>query len=284
MPKPNVVEQYWTGVASQLQVEAGVFNRLVGHNGEMGRANELALARLITTLIPASLGVGTGMVIDNQGRSSKQCDLIIFDLTSQPQMLAHSTQLLFPVETVLAVIEVKTTVDNAAIEDVGEKCAELAKLTPLAPKELPLTALFGYRASGRPHARAASLNALDGVRSPTIAAILDPGLVSSRDAGGSLNMGLVPLHETDAAGSRLSESWAQASDEGKALEAKGNQSFPVARLAADGERYLFEPGRALLLFANQLLTSLSRRTPSIDASWLDGYLPEVARETVVPNA
>lgn len=279
-PGPSVVEQYWTGVASQLQVEAGVFSRLVGHNGEMGRANELALTQLVTSLLPAGAGVGTGVVIDSEGGRSAQTDLVIYDKGAQPQILAHSTQLLFPVETVFAVVEVKTTVSSAEIHDAGRKFASVRKLVPAGAGRVPLAAFFGYSATSAPSARAGELNALPAEQSPDVACILDPGVVSSR-SGHELKMGMVPLHAVDDSGARQSRQWIYQSRPGRSVH--GDTSYPVAGLQTYKDWVVFEPGRALLLFAEGLLRALSERT-GWNVSWLTAYVTDVARETVIPPA
>jgi hypothetical protein len=278
MSGPNVVEEYWTGVASQLQVEASVFSRLVGHNGEVGRANELALAQLVTSLLPSTVGVGTGVIIDSEGNRSAQTDLVIYDKGAQPQILAHSTQLLFPVETVLAAIEVKTSVATADINDSGRKFKSVRALKPKNGREVPITAFFGYSASSAPIARARELNSLAEAECPDVACVLDPGLVSRREDG-NLRMGAVPLHNVDADGARIAGEWIP--QEKSARVVRGNASYPVAGLKPYGDWVVFEPGRALLLFAEALLTALAERTGS-NVDWLSSYVTETARETVLP--
>lgn len=282
MSQPSIVEQYWTGVASQLQVEANVFNRLIGHNGEMGRANEIALSQLVTSLLPSSVGIGTGIVFDSKGGRSKQMDLIVFERASQPQIMAQSTQLLFPVETVHAVVEVKTTVDSEAIVDAGKKAESLRLLQPTDDSPIPLFGFFGYACSNAPSARAQELNSLPSDKQPDIACVLDPGLVGGLSDEG-LNMGLVPLHALDASGVRQSRTWqtVPGGTPGPRLSV-GGLNYPISRLAPNAtQRYVFEPGRALLLFGKALLDSLAPRT-TVQAGWLASYLPEVALEIVSP--
>lgn len=270
----RTVEEYWTGVAGQLQVEAEVFSRLVGHNGEMGRANELALVQLVARLLPARYRVGTGVVIDSHGRRSKQSDVIVYEATDQPQLLAQSTQLLFPVETVRLVIEVKTTVDADAVVDAGQKAEALRQLQPVEGA-VPGFALFGYQASGAPSSRANELNTLPDAARPDFACILTPGLASSVE--GRHDVGLVPLHQIDQAGSRISMEWVPADGVATWVVRDGTR-YPVSRFAPNApQRYVFEPGRALLLFAAQLLSALDDESST---GWFSSYIPSVGREVV----
>src|SRR5690606_20799027 len=102
----------------------------------------------------------------------KQADLIVFDRGAQPQILAQSTQLLFPVETVRMVIEVKTTLSSAEIAEVAEKARRLRALSPVDGLSVPAFALFAYQAAVAPPSRAAELNELGSATRPDIACIL----------------------------------------------------------------------------------------------------------------
>ena len=272
------VEQYWSGVAQRLQVEVDIFNRLIGHNGEMGRANELALAELLKSLLPTSVGIGTGVVIDSSGSRSAQSDLIVYDRNLQPQLLAQSTQLLFPIETVLAVIEVKTTVDERAVLDVGEKGLLIRNLVDSRPGGLsPVYGLFGYQVAGSAATIARSVLKLDQKRQPDLVCIVRPGVLGKREK--SMEMHLVPLHER-VGESRKSGEWAKPVESKGAQTTIGGSIYPVSRFEPNGAtRYVFEPGRALLLFCNQLLLELEARGVA-GRNWLMNYLPDVARETV----
>ncbi|QHF21653.1 hypothetical protein GTU71_12970 [Rathayibacter sp. VKM Ac-2762] len=273
-----MVEEYWTGVASQLQIEADVFSRLVGHNGETGRANEIALESLVTKLIPAHYGVGTGIVIDRHGGRSKQCDLIVFDKASQPQLLAQSTQLLFPIETVRMVIEVKTTVTAKEIADSSEKKLSLNALDS-ASERTPAFGLFGYQSHGAPSVRALEINELPENSRPDLTCLLVPGVVT--DPGNLQVVGMVPLHKVTAAGERLSEQWIAATGTATWI-ASGVTRYPISRFKPNGPRHVFEPGRALLIFAKLLLDVLNLDAGA-EASWLGNYLPPIARQIVVPS-
>jgi hypothetical protein len=203
---------------------------------------------------------------------------VIYDKGSQPQILAHSTQLLFPVETVLAAIEVKTSVATTDINDSARKFKSVKELKPNDGRDVPITAFFGYSASSAPIVRARELNALPEGECPDVACVLDPGLVSSRKDG-DLRMGAVPLHNVDADGARIAGEWIPQKKSGRVV--RGNASYPVAGLELYGGWVVFEPGRALLLFAEALLTALAERTGS-NVDWLSSYVTNTARETVLP--
>lgn len=275
------MEEYWSGVAQQLQIEAETFNRLVAHNGESGRANEIALLRMVENLLPSSVGVGTGIVIDSNGGRSKQMDLLIYDRASQPQLLAHSTQLLFPVETVHAVVEVKTSVSEDDVLDAGRKFESIDSLSPTGRFKKPSTAFFGYIAKGAPATRVQQINQLPVNHRPDVSCILNPGAAPS-DGSGS-KVGLIPRHALDGDGNRISGTW-EATEIIESMQIINGHAYPVSRLKPySSEKHVFEPGRALLLFADALIGEISSRI-NANGSWLAHYLTDLARETYIPDS
>jgi hypothetical protein len=126
----SIVEEYWAGVLARLQAEVEVFARLVQHRGEQGRESEVALARLLGSFVPQRFGIGTGLIIDTEDRYSRQMDLVVFEQSDEPAVLAQTTQLLYPIEAVLACIEVKTTIRKEALDDCATKKASITALKP----------------------------------------------------------------------------------------------------------------------------------------------------------
>src|SRR4051794_13121380 len=124
----SVVQDYWDGVLQRLRAEVGVFSRLIRHRGEQGRENEAAFARLLTSFVPQRLGVGTGLLIDSKGGSSRQLDIVLFERSDEPAVLAQTNQLLYPVESVVACIEVKTRLSTSEIDDCAAKGASVRML------------------------------------------------------------------------------------------------------------------------------------------------------------
>ncbi|WP_394160044.1 DUF6602 domain-containing protein [Galactobacter valiniphilus] len=273
----TILEKYWAGVASRLQVEADTFSRLITHNGERGRSNELALADLVQRLLPLDVGVGTGLVFDSRGKQSKQMDLVVYSRASQPQFLNQTSQFLFPIETVVAVIEVKTTVTEAETADTAAKFESIRDLTPAEGYSHPTTALFGYTCSGAVKSRLDEIIDIPENSRPEIVCILHPGIASP--AGANSKPGLIPLHNTDASGLRIAGDWRVASSN-SSVEVIDGRSYPVSRLKSRGKPYVFEPGRALLLFADALSSEICQRLGQ-PQSWLSRYLPDEARETVI---
>lgn len=276
----GIVEQYWGGVAKRLQAEVDVFNGLIIHNGEMGRENEQSLVRLLENLLPQNLGVGSGIIFDSQGNRSAQTDIIVYETNHHPKLLAQTNQILFPVETVRMAVEIKTTIDNEAIADFAKKSKLMSKLNPANLTNNPLFCLFGYHVSGAPTNIVKELHKLEFDETPDIFSVVDPGIFGQLEQS-SFRAGLVPLHDIDDSGKRISKTW-------KSVDPKHPDSYlhfngvtyPTLRKKAWGsDRICGEPGRALLLFCDALLRKLSDQH-TVYNEWLSNYIPELARELI----
>ncbi len=265
----SVVSDYWVGVLQRLEAEVSVFSQLVLHHGEKGRENEAVLARILQALVPQRYGIGSGLVIDSARNYSKQTDIIVFEQSDEPSLMAQTTQLLFPVENVVAAIEVKTTLRDSDITDCCEKAASLRRLSPA--REYPDKSthppffVLAY-ASGSSPAKVAERfrDAPPGDR-PDMVCVISPALLVGRP---SLVQRVDHNDESMVAGIAL-----LTTDTGARIE--GAASGPDMRAVHEGRQYplvrvddqlvLADPARALLLFVDGLLRSIAlqqaRRAP-----------------------
>lgn len=116
-----MLERFFAGVLSQLQAEVDLINALVPHNATKGTLNEESLRRILAAFLPTRYAVGSGFVIDSFGGRSRQVDLIVFDELYSSKLFKMFSQVLFPVETVFACIEVKTTIDKTRLTEVAQE-------------------------------------------------------------------------------------------------------------------------------------------------------------------
>ena len=121
------------------------FNRLIAHQATKSGENEVSLARVPERLVPRRYGIGFGLLIDRDGRSSKQMDIVVFDQADEPALMAQTNQVLLPVENVRFCIEVKTRLDKDEIVDAEEKRQSIHELS--APDGHPPLALVAYFSS-----------------------------------------------------------------------------------------------------------------------------------------
>lgn len=115
------------GLEGMLAAEAAV-SGLFEHGTMIGQAREFLVSRVLRSVLPSSVHIGTGRVIDHSGGVSKQIDVIIYD-PRFPMMKLDSGGLYF-VEGVLATIEVKSTINTAVLEGSLDNCKSVLELDP----------------------------------------------------------------------------------------------------------------------------------------------------------
>ena len=276
-----ILEEYWSGVLRRLEAEVDTFNRLIDHQGEKGRENELSLARIIEKLIPSRYGIGSGLLIDSEGNYSKQIDIVVFDSSNEPTLMAQTNQVLFPVENVLLCIEVKTTVDKSEIDDATSKMRSIRELRTRG--RLPSFCLFGYSAAVSAKTLASHLQNSQDNYPIDFSCILQLGLFSARsdlvphyDSSGDYVVGVTPLHQS-VDGERLPGEFL-APDKGDSSPdiLHNGHRYPVVNVA--GRDLVGEPSRALLLFCDTMLLALKH--PGQNSNFTH-YITEIGREMVL---
>lgn len=97
---------------------------VVTHSGVKGTIREILLRELFRPLLPADIGVGTGLIATNQGDLSPQQDVVIYDKRILPPVLFENIGI-FPIESVLATVEVKTTLTAAELVSAYNNAATI---------------------------------------------------------------------------------------------------------------------------------------------------------------
>ena len=131
------------------------------HSGLKGRFRELLIDNILTPWLPPYISCGTGMIIaaENKLRESTQDDIIIYDQSLVPPVLtsAHAPEGIFLFNSVLARVEVKSTLTRGYAKDFVKSSLEIAALrfsvhpncTPNLEGPFNLLFAFGSDAEGR---------------------------------------------------------------------------------------------------------------------------------------
>lgn len=141
------------GLASdELLLSLKRIRAAVDHNLSIGESAEESVRRFLRSHLPESIGVAKGQVIDSRGGTSKQLDVILYDMAHTPVLFRSDEEnyRLIPVEGVMAVIEVKATVSGADLASIAanmESVKALEKRAYFDPVEgvsiVTTTNLFG---------------------------------------------------------------------------------------------------------------------------------------------
>ncbi len=96
----------------------------------VGSARENSIRKKIESVLPIGIGVGSGFIIDSYGRTSRQCDIIIYEKNYAMQIKINddNPNTYYNCECVIAAGEVKSDVTIAEIEDAFKKIKSVREL------------------------------------------------------------------------------------------------------------------------------------------------------------
>ncbi len=101
------------------------YSHTIEHKGERGAHNESALRRILRAVLPKKVGVGSGFIEFSNSQQSTQQDIILFDAVNYAPLYANDDCQIYPVEMVLATIEVKSKLTSDDLEKILKNCANL---------------------------------------------------------------------------------------------------------------------------------------------------------------
>jgi hypothetical protein len=97
----------------------------VVHAGLKGQLREILIRDLMRPLLPVDVGLGTGVIITTDNRQSSQQDIVLFDKRILPPILLERISGIFPIESVLFTIEVKSVLNATELKTSHDNAATL---------------------------------------------------------------------------------------------------------------------------------------------------------------
>lgn len=98
------------------------------HSGEFGMFRERVVKNLIESILPKNYGISDGFIITAKNNISTQCDLIIYNKDKTP-LINDGIANFFPIESVIAIIEVKSVIHSKKdLKDILKKLSKNKEL------------------------------------------------------------------------------------------------------------------------------------------------------------
>jgi hypothetical protein len=120
---------YFESIAKNLLDELNVIKDLVKkHNPTIGTVTEEILRKFLKKHLPDSINVGQGFIRNNKGETSKQCDILIYHSDFNNPFYKLDDLVVIPAESVIAIIEVKTTINSAIFHDAIDYFNQVLKV------------------------------------------------------------------------------------------------------------------------------------------------------------
>lgn len=99
---------------------AGVLGKInasakIGHRLTKGELRELFLSDLLRPFLTYEFGLGSGIIVNQDGKESRQTDIIVYDKSIIPPFIKESHIGVYPAESVIATIEVKSNLRKGSI-------------------------------------------------------------------------------------------------------------------------------------------------------------------------
>jgi hypothetical protein len=112
-------------LATQLELSRSS----ITHDGKMGDVNEQYFIDFLRKYLPLRYEIDSGIVIDSNGATSDQIDIVIFDRQYTPTLLDQKSHRFIPAEAVYGVFEVKPKINKANLKYAAKKAASVRRLT-----------------------------------------------------------------------------------------------------------------------------------------------------------
>lgn len=126
------MKEHYAGFSQRMMSEIESISGRMSHLGERGRNNEQVLIAFLEQNLPRRYTVSTGKVISATGQESGQIDVIIHDRFETPELMEARAWRFVPVESVYAVISVKTSLDKSELRDAMTSIQSVRSLSRTA--------------------------------------------------------------------------------------------------------------------------------------------------------
>lgn len=123
-----MLSKFYQNKVEEIKLRYENICEFVKHNGEKGVENEQIIIDFLKDFLPQSYSIGRGFLIDKNGNTSNQCDIVIYDNFYNPNLIKLNSNTYFPVESVYCVIEVKTTLRDGDWKKSFEDMQKIQKL------------------------------------------------------------------------------------------------------------------------------------------------------------
>ena len=113
-----VLHDYLADVANEMKRKSTAIRRdFAKHRLSAGENRETLVNEFLTGHLPRRFEVSSGMVVSHDGSFSNQADLVVVDALNNSPLYGSSAHKLWPVESVLALFEVKTSLGPSELRD-----------------------------------------------------------------------------------------------------------------------------------------------------------------------
>lgn len=124
-----ILAEYPADMAREMRAKSAAIRRhFATHRPSAGDHREDIVESFLRDHLPARFGISTGLVISCEDVFSNQADLLVVDSFNNTPLYAGTRNMLWPAESVFALVEVKTTLSPSDIGDAVQKSRRFKSL------------------------------------------------------------------------------------------------------------------------------------------------------------
>lgn len=122
--KRSPIKQHTSAIIKGF-IEEVYGTKNLNHRGLKGRLRELFTSKILKKFLTDQFDIGTGVIINQRGEQSKQIDIVIYDKRILPPFIKEQKEGVYPAESVLGVIEVRSWVSKGTIKECSNSAKKL---------------------------------------------------------------------------------------------------------------------------------------------------------------
>ena len=150
----TLIKKYSTFVIKDFIQRANTLKELK-HELTKGELKELFVSRVLRSFLPSQFDIGSGIVVNAVSEQSRQTDILIYDNRILPPFIKEQVVGVYPAVSVIATVEIKTTLDGGELGKAEEAAKTLREDVFGGPKVFykeggvpygfaPLCSVFGF--------------------------------------------------------------------------------------------------------------------------------------------
>jgi hypothetical protein len=153
--RKNLIKKYSSAIIEGLDRKIAASSCLE-HKLTKGELRELFVSTILDSFLTSQFDIGTGIIINQKEEQSNQTDIILYDNRILPPFIKHQHVGVYPCESVLGTIEVKSRLDKSGLLE-AEASAKKLHETIFNPRSIvypehgdmkPISGVIGFYGNG----------------------------------------------------------------------------------------------------------------------------------------
>jgi hypothetical protein len=122
------MQQYYKKIQEKVIMQRDIINSLIKDQRVIGDYYEAIIRDLIRENVPEAFAVGRGVIISKEGKTSRECDIIVYNAAEYGPFFKSGVIVVINPEAVRCVVEVKGTITRKSLSDAVKNLSSVNEL------------------------------------------------------------------------------------------------------------------------------------------------------------